>query len=483
VPLPVYLANQLQQLDAKLEELKDWKSFCVAPKRAELIEEMESLAASTLEPPVLADRIKSLQQEWRTLSKGAGENAEADWQRFQEAAQKAYQPCREYFEAQTLVRQENLQRREALLERLVAFDAGQSWEQPDWRLVLTALRESQQQWRQYSPVDRAAGNALQERFITVTSALQGRLDGEYARNVKQKQLLIERVQRLTASEDSQLAINEVKELQQKWKAVGPVPRDGGQRLWEEFRQHCDAVFQRRQQEYAEYGASLESNKSAALGVCEELERIAALSGAQLLESAQRAADLRLAFEALGEFPRSDARALRSRFERCLERCEASVGRQQALDAERSWTDLFDAANLVRAYKLALVRGAGLAEQEALKRAADDHIASISLWPKAGLEAIKQQLAREDVSDVAANELALRKLCIRAEILADLPTPPEDQQLRREHQVQRLMRSMGQGITADEAQLDTMAIEWIGSGPVEEAAYRQLQNRFKACRQN
>jgi hypothetical protein len=46
-----------------------------------------------------------------------------------------------------------------------------------------------------------------------------------------------------------------------------------------------------------------------------------------------------------------------------------------------------------------------------------------------------------------------------------------------------MRSMGQGITADEAQLDTMAIEWIGSGPVEEAAYRQLQNRFKACRQN
>jgi galactonate dehydratase len=49
---------------------------------------MESLVDSTLEPPVLAERIKSLQEEWRTLSKGAGENLEADWQRFQEAARK-----------------------------------------------------------------------------------------------------------------------------------------------------------------------------------------------------------------------------------------------------------------------------------------------------------------------------------------------------------------------------------------------------------
>ena len=42
-PLPPYLTNQLQQLDAQLNELKDWKSFSVAPKRVELMEEMESL--------------------------------------------------------------------------------------------------------------------------------------------------------------------------------------------------------------------------------------------------------------------------------------------------------------------------------------------------------------------------------------------------------------------------------------------------------
>ena len=49
-PLPPHLTTSIQLLDKKLEELKDWKSFSVAPKRIELMEEMESLVGATLEP-------------------------------------------------------------------------------------------------------------------------------------------------------------------------------------------------------------------------------------------------------------------------------------------------------------------------------------------------------------------------------------------------------------------------------------------------
>jgi hypothetical protein len=482
-PLPAHLSNQLQQLDVKLNELKDWKSFSVTPKRAALMEQMESLVGSTLDPTTLADQIKSLQQEWRTLGKGVGEKLDVDWQRFEDAAQRAYQPCREYFEAQALVRKENLQRRKALLERLAAFEAEQNWEQPDWRTVITALRESAQEWRRCSPVDRDAGKILQESFAALTLNLQSRLDAEYARNVKQKGLLIERAQQLLAGGDIRKASDDVKDLQQKWKAVGPVPRDEDHRLWEDFRQRCDAVFQKRQQEFADYATELEANKSKALALCEELEQIAALSGPEMLENAKKRSDLRATFEAIGEFPRGGARELRGRFERAFERCEKSVAQQQAHDAERSWTDLFDAANRVRAYRLAIARNADLAERDLLRRAAEDHIGSIGQWPKGGLEAIRYEFAKEGPSDVAANEATLRKLCIRAEILTDMPTPPEDQPLRRDYQVQRLIRTMGQGITADEAQLDTMAIEWIGVGPTDEATYMQLLERFKRCRQH
>ena len=481
-PLPPHLTTSIELLDKKLEELKDWKSFSVAPKRVELMEEMESLVGATIEPVALADRIKSLQEEWRTLSKGAGENVEADWQRFQEAAQKAYQPCREYFEAQGLVRQENLQRRAALLERLGAFESGHNWEQPDWRTVIVALRESKQEWRTHSPVDRAAGKALQQRFDALTGSLQERLDAAYARNVNEKRLLVERAQRLVAAEDSRKAIDDAKALQQKWKEVGLTPRDEGQRLWEEFRQHCDAVFQKRQQEYAEHNAGLEANKAKAAAVCAELETIAGLTGRELLEGAGRIPDLRVAFEEAGELPRGDERNLRTKFERALERCERALGRQEASDAERSWVDLLEAANRVRTYRAAFAREVDESERDALKQAAEDFIATVSQWPKGGLEAVKKSLAQAAVGDFEANETVLRTLCIRAEILTDLPTPPEDQTLRREYQVQRLIQGMGQGITADEKQLDAMTIEWIGIGPTDDATYLALLERFKRCRQ-
>ena len=479
-PLPANLVGQLQLLDRQLDELKDWKSFSVTPKRAELIEAMELLIDAPLHPLALAERIRNLQDEWRTLGKGAGENGEADWQRFHDAAQKAHQPCGAYFAEQALVREENLRRREALIDRLAAFGTGQDG-QPDWRAVVRTLQEMKQEWRRYAPVDRDAGKAQQARFEALTAGLQERLDAEYARNRQQKESLIERAGQLLAVDDGRKAIDAVKALQQEWQAVGIVPREVDQRLWGEFRQHCDAVFQKRQQDFAAYAAGLENNKAQAIALCEQVEQIAALEGADLLARAGTLGELRKAFEALGEFPRADTRGLRERFDRALEGCGKSVSRQHARDAERAWDDLFDAADRVRAYRLGLARGLDPEPLAALKAAAEAGIAAVPRWPRNGLDSVRQALAGERASDLAANELALRMLCIRAEILTDRPTPPEDQTLRREYQLQRLVQSLGQGLRADAEPLDAMVLEWVGAGPVEDAVYEPLLLRFRSCR--
>lgn len=481
-PASANLASQLEQLDQQLTELKDWKSFSVAPKRAELIAEMELLVEATLDPLALAERIKSLQDEWRILSKGASEGPEEDWQRFQAASKKAYEPCSEYFAAQALVRKENLQRRDALLTGLLAFEAGQNWEQPDWQSVIKALRETKQEWRNCSPVERQAGKQQQEKFDALAASLQGRLDAEYTRNQQTKESLIERASQALASNDGRKAIDAIKDLQQKWKIVGPLPREIDQRLWTEFRQHCDAVFQKREQESAAFTAGLEENQKQAIALCEQIETIAALEGPELLASAATLATLRSSFEALGEFPRANTRELRNRFDKGLERCEKSFARQRVRDAERSWSDLFEAANHVRAYKLAVARGVDAEQIDTLKAAAESYIASVQKWPKSGLDTIKKALANEHSADLAANEEALKLLCIRAEMLTDMPTPPEDQPLRREYQLKRLVQNMGQGVKTDAVQLDAMEIEWIGVGPVDEAVYQPLLQRFRRCRE-
>ncbi len=398
------------------------------------------------------------------------------------ASRKAYQPCREYFEAQSLVRQENLQRREALLARLVAFETGHDWEQPDWRTVLLALRESKQQWRRHTPVERAAGKALQEQFVAVTSKLQNRLDAEYAANVSRKRSLLESAQQLCTAEDSRKSIDAVKDLQRLWQAVGPVPRDEDHRLWEEFRQHCDAVFQRRQQEFAEYSSALEANQAQAVALCVRNWRgLPGCPGHRCCRARVALPSCAVRSRRSVSFLGGAARELHRRFERALERCEDAVAHQKLRDTEHSWSTLLEAANRVRAYRLALVRDADPAQRDSLRQAAEDYCAAVNQWPKGGHEALKSALASTADADLAANEKALRLLCVRAEILVDRPTPAEDQALRREYQVQRLIQGMGQGITTDASHLDTLTMEWVRVGPIEEATYLQLLGRFTGCR--
>jgi hypothetical protein len=371
-----------------------------------------------------------------------------------------------------------------VLERVRAFETAQGGEHPDWRTVATVLREAPQEWRRYSPVDRATGRAVQEEFDASMGRLQARLDSWHAQNVAEKKSLIERAQQLCTKADGREAVDAVKRLQQLWKEVGAAPRDQERQLWDEFREQCDAVFQKRQQAYAEYTAGLEGNKQQAVALCEEAEAFAALPGPALLEGLAKVAPWRAAFASLGELPRADQRALHDRFERALEKAQARVSQQRAHDKERSVTDLLEAARRIQAYGWAVVQDGESSEREALKTAAEAFIAGVSQWPKGGAQALKDAWATAEAAatlDTEAREKALRMLCIRSEILTDRPTPPEDQALRREHQVQRLVQHMGRPNEANVDDLDALALEWVRVGPVPAAGYELLLPRFLRCR--
>lgn len=481
-PLPDKLLGQLQLLDQQLEELKDWKQFSVAPKRIELIEAMEALIDAPLEPLPLAEQIKALKDQWRTLNKGAGERAEAASQRFQDAVEKAYQPCSVYFAAQAMLQKENLERREAMLARLGAFEAEQDWTQVDWRAVIKTLRDAKEEWRTCSPVDYRAAKPQQARFTALVGRLQDRVDAEQARNVERRASLIQRAQALLTQDDLRGAVDAVKKLQQQWQAVGPVPREVDQRLWSQFREHCDAVFQRRQQASEAFKAELAHHKAEAVALCEQAEAMTALEGPELQERMRALPALQAAFAALGELPRDDAGPLRQRLDQALDRCRQALARQRAQAEAQGWSDLFAAAEAVRAYRLARVRGAPAEETSTLRRAAAARIAATSGGPKGGRAVLAQALSDEGATDLAANAQGLKKLCIQAEVLTDQPTPPEDQPLRRQLQLQRLVERLGQGGANDDAQIDALALEWIAVGPVDEATYGSLLKRFQRCRE-
>lgn len=482
--LPGHLAAQLHELDARLNELKQWKDYAVAPKRAELIAEMEALLSSSEAPVALAERIRQLKQDWSTISKGVVSESGADWQRFHQASVAAYRPCREYFEAQSRLRQENLQMRRSLLERLRAFEAGQAGDHPDWRLVAKVVREARREWRRAAPVDRAQGRAVEKEFTASMGRLQGRLDAWYERNAEEKRSLIERARHLGAGMDSRDAADEVKALQRRWKETGGVPQELERALWHEFREQCDAIYQKRLHAQAERIAGLEANRARAVALCQEVEHAADLEGAAPSDETARISQWRAAFDALGELPRVDQRGIQDRFERGLELCQSRAVQQRAREHEAAFGTLLEAARRIQDYGWAVAQDATPVDREALKQAAESFIAGVRQWPKGAAAALTQAWAKAEAAaglDMAAQERALRMLCVRSEILTDCPTPAEDQAMRRDYQVRRLAERMRWDGAAHADELDALAMEWVRAGPIAAHLQAPLLARFARCR--
>jgi hypothetical protein len=481
--VPPHLARNLQQLDERLNELKQWKDYAVAPKRIELIEEMEALVGADEEPEALAEHIRALQQEWRTINKGIASDAPAETERFQQAFQAAFKPCQDFFALQAAARRENLEARKQVLDRLKAFEATQQGEQADFPLVAQVLREAPREWRSHSPVDRDASRPAEIEFQQAMDRLRTMLNAWYERNEAAKKSLITQARHLSTVEDMAQAIDTVKRLNVLWKETGPVPRDRSQALWDEFRGFCDAVFQRREQAYAQHSAALEAAKAQAVALCEQVEQAVGEAAADRLPGHAKVAEWHAAFEALGELPRADARSLHDRFRRAVSRYEEGLARQDSRDAEAAESNLLEAGRLVRAYERAMMQDAPGAERESLKSAIESFMAGVHRWPRGGLQALKQALARTDSAsdtDDAAREQALRLLCIRMEILSSTPTPPADETLRQEYQMRLLMESLGQGRHAEPQAWDAMLLEWIGIGAVAPEIHEELERRFVRC---
>lgn len=480
--IPAGLATQLQSFDQQLGALQDWRSFAVAPKRGELIAQMEALIGSEEPPAALAEQIHRLQEEWKLISKGATEDTSAEWQRFHEAAQKAYEPCKLHFAAQAQQRAANLEKRAALLARLQAFVAAQTWEQTDWREVARALRESRQQWRAHQPVERAANKPLQEQFDALSADLQARLDAEYARNAEAKRALIARAQKLLTAADAAQATEEIKKLQHAWQMVGLVAPAESQSLWEEFRRQCDAAFARRQQAQVEFSDQLKSRQAAAEALCAEVEALRSLTGNELIEAVRRGAELRAAFAAIGELPRSEARRLPQRFERAIDALEQGLARQRVREQSLAWNQVLDAADLIRAWRLVAGTGASEDAASAPHQAAAEYVAAVTRLPKNVLQALRAELANVRATDTGSNADALRSLCIRAELLTDTPTPAGDHALRREFQLRQLASGFGQARATGREAFESLLLEWLSVGATTDAAYAELLARFKACGQ-
>ncbi len=425
------LQRQLRALNTRLQDMRDWAGFATTPKKEALLEAMEALIGADIAPDVLADKIHSLQEEWKALS---GVAADHDlWERFQQAGDRAFEPCRQWFAEQAEQRQRFTALRQQLIQELDHYEQAMDWANADWKTVQKTLDAARETFRTYGPVERHTHKTTHDQFSLVCDRIYAHLKQEYDRNLAAKQALTEQAAQLANSEDLRGAADQVKQLQTQWKAVGVTPRQPDQKLWQQFRKHCDAVFARMDEQR-------EARKA-------ELNETVAQAEQQITTLLQALPDdLQAARHALQDARRQIQelnlpKPVQQRLLRQLQDSEQQL-QQQRQQVQQQEQQERRAGLLARLQNL---RGDDETWQQACALPLPDGIDSS--WFEQARD------SEPSTADSAAD------LCILMEILADLPSPDSAKGRRMELQVQRLAEGLGKGLSAAQ-EMQSLLQRWL-----------------------
>ena len=472
--------NEFVALSVRVQELKDWRTFATHPKREQFLAEMEKLAAQPLEPTLQAERIRELRQAWKDLGPVTNHNDRRLFDRFNHAAEIAFKPCREHFDAQAAARKFNLEQRRKICADLEGYLDGMKWDHADWRAAERILYAAREEWRKFHPVDRSPGRKLEVQFDALTARLHAKLKTEWDRNAAAKQAIVDEAKAIQAAGgDPRAAIDKIKALQQRWRNVGIVPRRIDQKLWKEFRLACDAVFGQREAARTEQRQVFESQLARADELCTEFER--AVEGATSdTADASLLTDFNARFQALGELPRDAARRVEQRF-RDAERSYRLLLRQAQHDAVMRGVDrLYDIDIALSELERTLIGGASTPEM-AERIGAIDGLDAEKPGPFADrVKALIRGDAQSMKTAAAGTSVARHKLAIEMEIAAGLETPAEYQQDRLALQVDRLNQGMKHRRVMEEAPMQ-LAERWCRTGPVANDDNAVRERFFRACR--
>lgn len=232
------LADQLDQAGAARKEAvaaaRAAARARTVAERTAIVEEAESLAAST-QWKSTGDRFKDLQAAWTALPRGDRSTRDVEqelWKRFSTARSAFDKARRAHFAQLDATRKEATSAKEALIARAEALSTS-----TDWAETSRAYRDLMDQWRAAPRAGRteedklwARFRAAQDTFFEARTSSQSERDDDQRANARAKEELAVEAEALLPITDLATAKNALRGIQDRWSAIGHVPRQDRDRL-------------------------------------------------------------------------------------------------------------------------------------------------------------------------------------------------------------------------------------------------------------
>ena len=298
----------------RFQEMRQWQSWHNENDRATLLEEMEVLSKETGSQEVL-DKLREISNKWKNIGPTSPAKFNEFKEKFQALFEQIKQNCAPFIEERAAERVKNLADKEALCQKVEELVANA---EIFWKDKYKAMQEIQESWKNIGMVPKENLNALMDRFKAATNAFYAQHkesikqeDENREANYEKKVKLCEEAEALKDSSDWNATSNKLKQLQDAWKAAGPVPKSKSEDIWTRFRTACDAFFEKKRAHFEELDANKQENLTKKTALCEKLEALdATTASAELVEAVKT---ISAEWKAIGMVPKESVETINDRF--------------------------------------------------------------------------------------------------------------------------------------------------------------------------
>ena len=184
----------------------------------------------------------------------------------------------QYLQALEKEREENLARKNALLDELKSIietpdEVGKQYQR---------VQQIQQEFKAITDVPAQAVTELWKTYQNYTEQFYDLLkinkelrDYDFKKNLEQKEAICKAAEQLTEADDVVAAFRQLQALHNDWREIGPVAKELRDEIWNRFKD-ASTIINKRHQAFFESRKETETqNEAAKIALCEEIEQIIA----------------------------------------------------------------------------------------------------------------------------------------------------------------------------------------------------------------
>ncbi len=224
----------------------------------------------------------------------------------------------QFYKSQEERKTENLRKKNEILEQLRVLIDGE--DNPN---SFHVFKDLQEKWKQVGPVPMsnmktlwANYNALIDRFYDHRSIYFELKELDRKRNLEAKLDICVKAERLSEVTLIKDAVQELNELHNEFKHLGPVPKEDQEAVWQRFKKASDDVYERRDAFVAKLQVELYKNLETKGELLTEIDTFSSFATDRIKDwnqKTQQILELQKKWDAVGAVPRAKAKDLNKKF--------------------------------------------------------------------------------------------------------------------------------------------------------------------------